>query len=243
MVLHPALHDLLRAQTGGVVSQEAIGWYGGIIFSIFLIGWAVGGVLFGVLADRFGRTKTLSSPFSSTRCSPAWRPVGHLVATGPLPVPDRPGHRRRMGGGRGAGGRGLARAETGQGGGHSPVGLGRRASSSPRWSICLCANRAGARSLWLAIAAGGGCAVCAALGQRARAVGEGPRAGTTAGRRTRRESWRSFSSQDCSARPWSVPASRSLLSSACGARPTGRRPSCARSRNCKARTPPRSRPM
>lgn len=59
LVLHPALHDLLRAQTGGGVSQEAIGWYGGIIFSIFLIGWAVGGVLFGVLADRFGRTKTL----------------------------------------------------------------------------------------------------------------------------------------------------------------------------------------
>jgi MFS family permease len=59
LVLHPALHDLLRAQTGGGVSQEAIGWYGGIIFSIFLIGWAVGGVIFGVLADRFGRTKTL----------------------------------------------------------------------------------------------------------------------------------------------------------------------------------------
>ncbi len=59
MVLSPALHELLRAQSGGAVSQEAIGWYGGIIFSIFLVGWAVGGVLFGVLADRFGRTKTL----------------------------------------------------------------------------------------------------------------------------------------------------------------------------------------
>ncbi len=59
MVLQPALHELLHAQTGGIVSQEAIGWYGGIIFAIFLIGWAVGGVLFGVLADRFGRTKTL----------------------------------------------------------------------------------------------------------------------------------------------------------------------------------------
>ena len=59
LVLHPALHDLLRAQTGGTVSQEAIGCYGGIIFSIFLVGWAVGGVLFGIVADRFGRTKTL----------------------------------------------------------------------------------------------------------------------------------------------------------------------------------------
>jgi MFS family permease len=59
LVLHPALHDLLHAQTGGAVSQEAIGWYGGIILSIFLVGWAVGGVLFGIVADRFGRTKTL----------------------------------------------------------------------------------------------------------------------------------------------------------------------------------------
>jgi MFS family permease len=59
LVLHPALHDLLSAQPGGVVSQEAIGWYGGIIFSIFLLGWAIGGVFFGILADRFGRTKTL----------------------------------------------------------------------------------------------------------------------------------------------------------------------------------------
>jgi MFS family permease len=59
LVLQPALHELLGARTGGSVSQDDIGWYGGIIFSIFLIGWAVGGVLFGVLADRFGRTKTL----------------------------------------------------------------------------------------------------------------------------------------------------------------------------------------
>jgi len=59
LVLHPALHELLAGQAGGEVSSEAIGRYGGIIFSIFLIGWAVGGVLFGVLADRFGRTRTL----------------------------------------------------------------------------------------------------------------------------------------------------------------------------------------
>lgn len=54
LVLHPALHDLLHT-----TATEDIGWYGGIIFSIFLVGWAVGGVLFGVVADRFGRTKTL----------------------------------------------------------------------------------------------------------------------------------------------------------------------------------------
>jgi MFS family permease len=60
LVLHPALHELLSATSVGPVSPEAIGWYGGIIFSVFLIGWAVGGILFGVLADRFGRTRTLA---------------------------------------------------------------------------------------------------------------------------------------------------------------------------------------
>src|SRR5215471_4614113 len=59
LVLHPALQDLLSRQTSVPVSPEAIGWYGGIIFSIFLIGWALGGIGFGVLADRIGRTRTL----------------------------------------------------------------------------------------------------------------------------------------------------------------------------------------
>jgi MFS family permease len=58
LVLHPALSELL-SRGGAPPDARAIGWYGGIIFSIFLIGWAVGGVLFGVLADRLGRTRTL----------------------------------------------------------------------------------------------------------------------------------------------------------------------------------------
>lgn len=59
LVLHPALHDLLRSGASGEVSTEAIGHYGGIIFSVFLVGWAIGGLLFGILADRWGRTKVL----------------------------------------------------------------------------------------------------------------------------------------------------------------------------------------
>jgi MFS family permease len=59
LVLHPALHEVLARGPGAGVDSKTIGWYGGIIFSIFLIGWAVGGVLFGVLADRLGRTRTL----------------------------------------------------------------------------------------------------------------------------------------------------------------------------------------
>ena len=58
IVLHPALHDLLHSASGPPTTEQ-IGWYGGIIFSIFLIGWAIGGITFGILADRFGRTKVL----------------------------------------------------------------------------------------------------------------------------------------------------------------------------------------
>ena len=58
IVLHPALHDLLRSGSGPPPTDQ-IGWYGGIIFSIFLVGWAIGGITFGILADRFGRTKVL----------------------------------------------------------------------------------------------------------------------------------------------------------------------------------------
>ena len=59
IVLHPALHELLKTSPSAHVSSEVIGWYGGIIFSIFLIGWAIGGIAFGMIADYIGRTKTL----------------------------------------------------------------------------------------------------------------------------------------------------------------------------------------
>ncbi len=60
LVLQPALHELLAGTVaGGEPSAESIAWYGGIIFAVFLVGWAAGGMLFGVLADRIGRTRTL----------------------------------------------------------------------------------------------------------------------------------------------------------------------------------------
>jgi MFS family permease len=58
IVLHPALHELLHTSSGPPTADR-IGWYGGIIFSIFLIGWALGGIAFGIAADRFGRTRVL----------------------------------------------------------------------------------------------------------------------------------------------------------------------------------------
>jgi len=60
LVLHPSLAELLPTPSpGAAVSQELIAWYGGIIFSIFLVGWTIGGITFGLLADRIGRTRTL----------------------------------------------------------------------------------------------------------------------------------------------------------------------------------------
>jgi MFS family permease len=55
LVLTPALQDLL----GKRATAADIGWCGGLILSVFLIGWAAGGILFGVVADRFGRARTL----------------------------------------------------------------------------------------------------------------------------------------------------------------------------------------
>jgi MFS family permease len=59
LVLQPALQELLQKPGGHRVAQEAVAWYGGIILCIFLIGWALGGIIFGVLADRLGRTRVL----------------------------------------------------------------------------------------------------------------------------------------------------------------------------------------
>ena len=54
-VMTPALKELL----GSRATPENIGWYGGIIFSVFVAGWALGGVGFGILADYLGRSRTL----------------------------------------------------------------------------------------------------------------------------------------------------------------------------------------
>ncbi|OFW49771.1 MAG: hypothetical protein A3G77_01065 [Acidobacteria bacterium RIFCSPLOWO2_12_FULL_68_19] len=55
MVMGPALGDLL----GRAGTVQNIGWYGGLIFSVFLVGWALGGIVFGVVADYVGRKPTL----------------------------------------------------------------------------------------------------------------------------------------------------------------------------------------
>ncbi len=50
---------LLGLEIGSVAARSATLQWTGIMTSVLLIGWAVGGVVFGKVADRIGRTKTL----------------------------------------------------------------------------------------------------------------------------------------------------------------------------------------
>jgi MFS family permease len=57
LVLVPALRDLLPA-SGISASAANTGYYGGIMFALFLVGWGFAFV-WGPIADRFGRVRTL----------------------------------------------------------------------------------------------------------------------------------------------------------------------------------------
>jgi len=57
LVLVPALGDLLP-RSGIRASTANVGYYGGLLFSLFLIGWGLS-LVWGPVADRFGRVSTL----------------------------------------------------------------------------------------------------------------------------------------------------------------------------------------
>src|SRR5207249_1161772 len=50
---------LLALQIGSPEARAATLRYAGIVTSVLLVGWAVGGILFGRVCDRIGRTRTL----------------------------------------------------------------------------------------------------------------------------------------------------------------------------------------
>lgn len=54
-----AVPTLLGLEIGSPEAKKATLYWTGVLTSILLIGWAAGGVLFGWVADRIGRTKTL----------------------------------------------------------------------------------------------------------------------------------------------------------------------------------------
>ena len=52
LVRQPSMVELVGAERAKEV--------GGMITSVFLIGWAVGGFLFGMIGDKLGRTRTMT---------------------------------------------------------------------------------------------------------------------------------------------------------------------------------------
>src|ERR1700694_1571362 len=57
LVLVPALTELLPS-SGIAATAANIGYYSGLLFALFLIGWGLS-MVWGPIADRFGRVRTL----------------------------------------------------------------------------------------------------------------------------------------------------------------------------------------
>ena len=66
MVRAPSLSDMFKAQftaPDGTVNRPAlaaaVAHHAGLITTIFILGWATGGFLFGIVGDKLGRTRTM----------------------------------------------------------------------------------------------------------------------------------------------------------------------------------------
>ena len=57
LVLVPALRELLP-KSGIPATTGSVGFYGGLLFALFMIGWGTG-MVWGPIADRFGRVRTM----------------------------------------------------------------------------------------------------------------------------------------------------------------------------------------
>jgi MFS family permease len=55
----PAMRALLHVQPGDAAMARMVSEQAGFATMIFMIGWATGGVVFGILGDRLGRAKTM----------------------------------------------------------------------------------------------------------------------------------------------------------------------------------------
>src|SRR5262249_27367117 len=54
-----AMKDLLGGQYQGAELAAQAQFWGDVVTSVFMVGWASGGLFFGMLGDRLGRTKTM----------------------------------------------------------------------------------------------------------------------------------------------------------------------------------------
>jgi MFS family permease len=57
LVQKPSMIELM----GPGATDAAIGFYSSVVFSVMLLGWAFGGIGFGIIADYIGRTKALAA--------------------------------------------------------------------------------------------------------------------------------------------------------------------------------------
>ena len=55
----PAVTQLLHALPGDPATAGKVDEYSGFATSIFMIGWALGGIFFGILGDKLGRARTM----------------------------------------------------------------------------------------------------------------------------------------------------------------------------------------
>ena len=55
----PAIAELLGTKIGDPKTTELIKEYGGYATTVFMIGWAIGGLVFGIMGDRLGRARTM----------------------------------------------------------------------------------------------------------------------------------------------------------------------------------------
>lgn len=56
LVQKPSMTELM----GPGATDSAIGFYSSVVFAVMLLGWAIGGIGFGVIADYIGRTRALA---------------------------------------------------------------------------------------------------------------------------------------------------------------------------------------
>ena len=80
-------------------AKQATLFWTGLLTSVLLLGWAVGGIVFGRICDRIGRTRTLLLDDAAVRRraprpAPSRRTSGCCCCSGSSP----PRHRRRVGG-------------------------------------------------------------------------------------------------------------------------------------------------
>src|SRR5580700_2290155 len=116
LVLVPSLRELLP-RSGIRADAGSIGYYGGLLFALFLVGWGLS-MLWGPVGDRFGRVRTLTMTilffsvftFAGTLASSVWQLAlfrllagvgigGEWTLGGTFVAEEWPEDRRKMGAG------------------------------------------------------------------------------------------------------------------------------------------------